>query len=247
MAGWPDFTQQSQLYQGLDLLIQDGAGLMAPTLTEQFTTVKSYSGLLVFCQPGTAATVSVTVQAAGANIPSWRQRKSTVTNVRPLFFASPFPIPVGTSVQVFLTSSINQTTGSDIWIYGVGTPQPSTQGAALLRRDGYAYPTGEAAALASLVAANGPANVVAAPGNALAILIHSLTLTQATAGSIIEAVGTIKGAGVAIQIVRGVSSGTIWTPPGGLLLDNNTALTIAGSTNPTGDCLAIYDIVPVTT
>lgn len=128
-----------------------------------------------------------------------------------------------------------------LWIYGLTEIPPGLQ----IRGDGRNYPVGSLAATNNLAVANGPINLIAAPGNGNRIMLKSIMLDNSPSTADAWLSCSVAGAaGMIPLILRGsvATNTTVWES--GFLLDQNTALQMVGAGTPTADAFALYDIVP---
>jgi hypothetical protein len=243
--GWPDFTQVGLQYLQLDELVQDNTTVLAPSHSFDCNQRHSYAGLLVSVSPGTPCNVTVLAFDSSGAGPNWTQRKAAAGSGATVTFFTPYPVQGINSATVQITCSVNQAGGSNVQIYGVSLPLPAAQGQRILRADGRDYPLGTIAANSFTVAA-GTTPLIAAPGAGLRILLGSISLNYNGAG------GAGNG-GAIIATVNGASPSLITTsisgivpnpiPPGGVLCDANTAVTLSQSGAGVVAGTAIYDIV----
>lgn len=203
-----------------------------PEFTEVITVGKSYKSLyLLFFAPTHTGVYTVTIAAkdASANI-YWSQTYSwSLLALGIRRFAVPIPCTTGGLLSVFV---IGGTLGDTVQmaLYG-GTDQRVGNGP-LYRPDGRLYPIGLQAAQGTNVAGG---TVISAPGAGSHILIATLELfVQSTAnnGAVLTVAGTINGTSVNLgQLGLGANTTSnnggrsVNVPPGGILLDDNTALT----------------------
>jgi len=239
--GWQDFTQRVLPFMGADLLVSDLANKLAPSQVYTPTLENGYGGLVIATNaPSANAVITCQVVDATGIVPTWTKRIS-VDTLTPAMFVPPYSYTTASALRITLTSSVNQTINSTTFIWGTSSLAASMQGSKLVRPDGRDFPLGSNLAdNFSNTAAN--VNVVPAPGAGLHILIASLAATgNGAAGNVSATIGGVT-TGLISFVAAGVFPYTV--PPGGLLLDANTPLTVAGGAGPTTViCSATYDIV----
>lgn len=133
--------------------------------------------------------------------------------------------------QVTFNVYLGAISSGNFTVYGLPTYKPTN-----IRPDGYNYPVG---ALGQNSAAAG--TLVAAPGPGFRILLADIM--AAANGNTVAVEATV--AGVTMVLADLLAAGTIWTRrESGLLLDNNTAITIVVAAAPVFAVDVTYDIVP---
>ena len=157
----------------------------------------------------------------------------------------PCPAPAGGSIRIAITPQTGPATFASVVVVGSTNDLSAIYGPT--RSDGLPYPLGVQAAL--LTAAG---TLIAAPGPGHRIMLAGLQLSLISAGTVssyAEVAGTIGGVGIKLQTLGAAissiaGSGSSLVPPSGLLLDDNTAVTVATLGVPNNvNASAVYDVI----
>lgn len=199
-------------------------------------TVKSnYGAVLVLAYNNTATTITTPVTVAVESTASGNRKW-----VAPLLSNGTFPqatVPGAFDGGYAITVTVYYATavaGKTVVLATGLTSNPGVQ----LRSDGRAYPIGSHGA--SSQAGTTPVNVVAAPTSPLRILVKSMSVESSwLVGTKLGArranlYGTINGASVTLLTAvaaghQAASGNATLDPPGGILLDAATSLTVAST------------------
>jgi hypothetical protein len=238
--GWPDFTEQTQLYPGVDLLIRDVAGLLAPDLAYALNQPRPYAGAFITLAPALAADITVEHQLNAVSGLQWTQQKHAPGGGVPIGFYTPFPIPAQQTATVKITSSVNQVSQSDIFIYGLGIPAPSAQGARLIRSDYRDYPIGALGAALTTVAGGG-GSIIPAPAAPRRIMLATLTGFSTGGNLVVQA--TVGGTVISLMQSTAMLPQANPVPATGVLLDHGTSLDFLAQAGSSQEASVTYDIV----
>ena len=240
MGGWQDWTQKTLPSLAADLLESDLTHVLAPSQSYVLTMEEGYGALVVATSiPDNACVLTCKVVDATGIIPTWSQQVLAVPGGT-YTFTPPYSYNGACSPFVTLSVSVNQVHDSQTFIFGQNGTAPGQQGTQLIRPDGRAYP--EATELASAAQAGaGSTPLVAAPTSPVRLLLSSLFVSTTGAGCSVQV--TVGGGSPFIVSTLGAFNASVQLPPGGLLLDVATPITLTGAAGQTIFASGAFDRV----
>lgn len=233
-----------------DTLLKVTGGVAVTPYEQQITVGKSYRSLILTTfTPAYTGPVNISFTCTDpAGDEAYRSpdyERGITTGQQPMQWIFPCPVAAGGTITVALTVPAGIVTFNSLFVFASTSDLSGIYGPP--RSDGRPYPVGQNAAHDESVTS---ATLIAAPGAGMRIMLMSLytTLPSAVINGEIIVQGTVGGTTIDLLVcaIDANANGMMAVapvPPQGLLLDDNTAVSVINVSTAAQRTNAVYDLV----